>query len=118
MKNLQYRLNQLYEQQAIEEKKVLESLEGIISSMSPFDNIKNTWNEFVANDDLDLEYPKQTLTLLINKTIDNLIEKPVILNQSLKILLKKRLIDVLFTASPSQEVTVKEKAPDCVLTEE
>jgi hypothetical protein len=118
MKNLQYRLNQLYEQQAIEEKKVLESLEGIMSSISPLDNIKNSWNEFISDKDLDLEYPKQALTSLINKTIDNLIEKPVILNQSLKILLKKRLIDVLFAASTSQEVTVKEKAPDCVLTEE
>lgn len=115
MKNLQQRLNQLYEQQAIEEKKVMESLETMLTSFSPLENIKNSWNDFISDEELDLEYPKQALTALVNKTIDNLIEKPAIVNQSLKILLKTRLIDALF--SP-QKVFVKDKAPDCVLTEE
>jgi transcriptional accessory protein Tex/SPT6 len=115
MKNLQQRLNQLYEQQAIEEKKVMESLETMLTSFSPLDNIKNSWNDFISNEELDLEYPKQALTALINKTIDNLIEKPAIINQSIKILLKTRLIDALF---PYKNEVTKDKSPDYTLTKE
>jgi transcriptional accessory protein Tex/SPT6 len=115
MKNLQQRLNQLYEQQAIEEKKVMESLETMLTSFSPLDNIKNSWNDFISNEELDLEYPKQALTALINKTIDNLIEKPAIINQSIKILLKTRLIDALF---PYKNEVKKDKSPDYTLTKE
>jgi len=115
MKNLQQRLNQLYEQQAIEEKKVMESLETMLTSFSPLDNIKNSWNDFISNEELDLEYPKQALTALINKTIDNLIEKPAIINQSIKILLKTRLIDALF---PYKKGVTKDKSPDYTLTKE
>ncbi len=115
MKNLQHRLNQLYEQQAIEEKKVMESINDVMNSISPFENIKKTWNEFVKGDESEMELPKQTLTLLLNKTIDNLVKKPELLNQSLKILLKKRVIDVLFE---SHATPIKEKQPECVLTED
>jgi len=114
MKNLQHRLNQLYEQQAIEEKKVMESINDVMNSISPFENIKKNWNEFVKGDDSEAELPKQTLTLLLNKTIDNLVEKPAILNQSLKVLLKNRVIDVLFEP---QEKPIEEKKQECVLTE-
>lgn len=69
MKNLQHRLNQLYEQQAIEEKKVMESINDVMNSISPFENIKKTWNEFVKGDESETEYPNKHLLFYLIKQL-------------------------------------------------
>jgi hypothetical protein len=116
MKNLQKRLNQLYEQQAVEEKKVLESIQRSINNLSPLTGIKNTVSEILSNEELEPYYSKQTFTLLLNKTIDNIVPKPDLINQTIKVLVQKRFVEVLF--SKSTEANKERKSePNCISTE-
>jgi hypothetical protein len=96
MKSLQKRLNQLYEQQAMEEKKVLQSLQKTIENLSPFSTIKNSLSDIMSSVESESYYSKKSFTLLVNKTIDTIIPKPEIINQTIKVLVQKRFIDVLF----------------------
>jgi hypothetical protein len=99
MKYLHQRLNQLYEQQAKEEKKVMDSVHKTISSLTPFDSFKNSIESILQKENQEPYYSKNALTLLINKSIDNIIEKPVILNQTIKAIIKNRFVDRLFSPS-------------------
>jgi hypothetical protein len=103
MKNLQKRLNQLYEQQAIEEKKVLESIQRSINNLSPLTGIKNTVSEILSNEELEPYYSKQTFTLLLNKTIDSIVPKP-------------DLVEVLFNKS-TEAIKERKSEPNCISTE-
>ena len=116
MKNLQKRLNQLYDQQAIEEKKVLESIQNSLNNLSPLTGIKNTVNEILSNDETELYYSKQAFTLLLNKTIDSLVPKPDFINQTLKVLVNKRFVDVMFNDS-SETSEERKSEVNCVPSE-
>jgi hypothetical protein len=104
MKYLHNRLNQLYEQQAIEEKKVMDSVHKTLSSLTPFGGLKDSMESMLKKEDEEAYYSKNALTLLINKSIDSIIEKPVFINQTLKAIIKKRFVDVLFSSSKDKEV--------------
>ena len=116
MQNLQKRLNQLYDQQAIEEKKVLESIQHSLTNLSPLTRIKNTVNEILSNDEIEPYYSKQTFTLLLNKTIDSLVPKPDLINQTIKVLVQKRFVDVMFNESSETSKETKSEV-NCVPSE-
>ena len=116
MKSLQKRLSQLYEQQAVEEKKVLQSLQDTLNNLSPFSNMKSSLADLFSSDESESYHSQRSFTILINKTIDSIIPKPEIINQTIKVLVQRRFIDVLF--QKSQE-TNKEKQQElnCKTTE-
>jgi glutaredoxin 2 len=116
MQNLQKRLNQLYDQQAIEEKKVLESIQHSLTNLSPLTGIKNTVNEILSNDEIEPYYSKRTFTLLLNKTIDSLVPKPDLINQTIKVLVQKRFVDVMFNESSETSKETKSEV-NCVPSE-
>lgn len=119
MKNLQKRLNQLYEQQAIEEKKVIQALQNTLDNINPIGNIKQTLDAIISGEKEDAYYSKNALTILINKTVDGIIKKPEIINQAIKILLKNRFIDVLYSKEekPNNNL-VKVKKESCSTVQE
>jgi hypothetical protein len=106
MKSLQKRLSQLYEKQAIEEKKVLQSLQITIDNLSPFSNVKNSLSELMSSEESESYFSKKSFTLLLNKTIDSIVPKPEIINQTIKVLIQQRFVDVLFD---SHKVYSKER---------
>lgn len=112
MKNLQNRLNQLYEQQAIEEKNVLQSIQRTLNDLSPFSEVKNSLAELLSSDESESYYSKKSFILLMNKTIDNIIPKPDIINQTIKVLVQKRFVDVLFE-TPKDKTEEKEFETNC-----
>ena len=116
MKSLQKRLSQLYEQQAIEEKKVLQSIQKTIDDLSPFSGMKDSFANMFASEDLDPYYSKKSFTLLLNKTIDSIIPKPDLINQTIKVLVQKRFVEVLFD-KPSEKTKEKELESNCTTTE-
>jgi F0F1-type ATP synthase delta subunit len=116
MQNLQKRLTQLYDQQAIEEKKVLESIQHSLTNLSPLTGIKNTVNEILSNDEIEPYYSKRTFTLLLNKTIDSLVPKPDLINQTIKVLVQKRFVDVMFNESSETSKETKSEV-NCVPSE-
>lgn len=112
MKKLQKRLSQLYEQQAIEEKKVLQSLQQTFDQLSPFSDMKKSISEILLSDELEPYYSKRTFTLLLNKTVDSIIPKSDIINQTIKVLVQKRFVDVLFE-TPKDKTEEKEFETYC-----
>jgi hypothetical protein len=107
MKYLHNRLNQLYEQQAREEKKVMDSVHNTISSLTPFGGFSDTLESILKKEDQESYYSKNALTLLINKSIDSVIQKPLFINQTLKAIIKTRFVDVLFSNSVETEDLVE-----------
>jgi hypothetical protein len=99
MKTIQKRLNQLYEQQAIEEKKVIQALQNTLENLNPLMSFKNVMNEVISGEKDDSFYSKNAFTYLVNKTVDGFIKKPDIINQTLKVLLKNKFIDVIYSAT-------------------
>jgi hypothetical protein len=116
MKSLQKRLSQLYEQQAIEEKLVLKSMKQTLDSLSPFTGVKNSISDMLSSDELEPYFSKKAFTLLMNKSIDSIIPKPDIINQTIKVLVQKRFVEVLFNQS-TETSNVKEKAANCTSAE-
>jgi hypothetical protein len=106
MKSLQKRLSQLYEQQSIEEKKVIQSIQKALDNIAPFSSIKSSITEILSSEELDSYYSKKSFTLLLNKTIDSIIPKPEIINQTIKALVQTRFVDILFD---KHKVNVREK---------
>jgi hypothetical protein len=52
----------------------------------------------------------------MNKSIDSIIPKPDIINQTIKVLVQKRFVEVLFNQS-TETSNVKEKAANCTSAE-
>ena len=119
MKAIQKRLNQLYEQQAIEEKKVIQALQNTLEKLNPLMSIKNVLDDVLLSEKDDSLYSKNAFTYLVNKTVDGFLKKPDILNQTLKVFLKNKFIDVLYSKSDKNTTSpVKENKNEPCYTDE
>lgn len=109
MKELRQRINALHALQSEQEKKLIQSIEGTIESVSPVSLIKTTIGTFFKDKDVKETYPKLAMRLLFGNIVDRFISKKSPINESIKDLVAVKLVNVLFNDSTKKEVILKER---------
>jgi hypothetical protein len=110
MKELRQRINALHALQREQEKKLIQSIEGSIESVSPVSLIKSTIGAFFQDKDVKESYPKLAFRLLFGNIIDRIISKNSPINEPIKDLVAVKLVNVLFNNnSTKKEVILKER---------
>ncbi len=109
MKELRQRINALHALQSEQEKKLIQSIEGTIESVSPASLIKTTIGTFFKDKDVKETYPKLAMRLLFGNIVDRFISKKSPINEPIKELVAVKLVNVLFNDSTKKEVILKER---------
>ncbi len=109
MKELRQRINALHALQSEQEKKLIQSIEGTIESVSPASLIKTTIGTFFKDSDLKETYPKLAIRLLFGNIVDRFISKKSPINEPIKDLVAVKLVNALFNDSTKKEVILKER---------
>lgn len=110
MKELRQRINALHALQSEQEKKLIQSIEGTIESVSPASLIKSTIGSFFKDSDLKETYPKLAIRLLFGNIVDRFISKKSPINEPIKELVAVKLVNALFNNdSIKKEVILKER---------
>jgi hypothetical protein len=109
MKELRQRINALHILQSEQEKKLIQSIEGTIESVSPTSLIKTTIGTFFKDKDVKETYPKLAMRLLFGNIIDRIISKNSPINEPIKDLVAVKLVNVLFNNDSQKEVILKER---------
>jgi hypothetical protein len=109
MKELRQRINALHALQIEQEKKLIQSIEGTIESVSPASLIKTTIGTFFKDKDVKETYPKLAMRLLFGNIIDRFISKKSPINEPIKDLVAVKLVNALFSNSTKKEVILKER---------
>ncbi|MFY7667686.1 MAG: hypothetical protein ACOVQG_03020 [Crocinitomicaceae bacterium] len=109
MKELRQRINALHALQIEQEKKLIQSIEGTIESVSPASLIKTTIGTFFKDKDVKETYPKLAMRLLFGNIIDRFISKKSPINEPIKDLVAVKLVNALFNDSTKKEVILKER---------
>lgn len=110
MKELRQRINALHALQNEQEKKLIQSIEGTIESVSPTSLIKTTIGTFFKEKDVKETYPKLAMRLLFGNIIDRIISKNSPINEPIKDFVAVRLVNMLFDNNTAKkEVTLKER---------
>ena len=110
MKELRQRINALHALQSEQEKKLIQSIEGTIESVSPASLIKSTIGTFFKDSDLKETYPKLAIRLLFGNIVDRFISKKSPINEPIKELVAVKLVNALFNNdSIKKEVILKER---------
>ena len=109
MKELRQRINALHALQSEQEKKLIQSIEGTIESVSPASLIKTTIGTFFKDKDVKETYPKLAIRLLFGNIVDRFISKKSPINEPIKELVAVKLVNVLFNDSTKKEVILKER---------
>jgi hypothetical protein len=109
MKELRQRINALHALQSEQEKKLIQSIEGTIESVSPVSLIKSTIGTFFKEKDVKDTYPKLAMRLLFGNIVDRIISKNSPINEPIKDLVAVKLVNALFNDSSKKEVILKER---------
>ncbi len=109
MKELRQRINALHALQSEQEKKLIQSIEGTIESVSPASLIKTTIGTFFKDKEIKETYPKLAIRLLFGNLVDRFISKKSPINEPIKDLLAVQLVNALFNESTKKEVILKER---------
>lgn len=109
MKELRQRINALHALQSEQEKKLIQSIEGTIESVSPASLIKTTIGTFFKDKDVTETYPKLAMRLLFGNIVDRFISKKSPINEPIKDLVAVKLVNALFNDSTKKEVILKER---------
>jgi len=109
MKELRHRINALHALQNEQEKKLIQSIEGTIDSVSPASLIKSTIGTFFKDKDIKETYPKLAMRWLFVNIVDRFINKNSPINEPVKDLVAVKLVNALFNDSTINEVILKER---------